>query len=369
MIVIPAYEPDDNFPQLVHGLRSLRTDLNVLVIDDGSGAAYAAVFAAVRAAGATVLSSAQNHGKGHALKLGFAEALRRYPGSDIVTADADGQHDVTDIIAIADHLDRAHDHPGAAMILGCRAFTGMVPLRSRVGNTMARQLFRVASGWALSDTQTGLRGIPHTMIPWLLTVPGARFEYEQQVLLRLRQSGFTARELEIKTVYLPGNPSSHFRPVADSLRVLAPVALFAASSLLAFLVDAAVLLVCTSVTGMLVPSIVAARLISATVNFAVNRRVVFARRGRGTLRRQIVQYGVLALMLLASNIVWMSYLTDAGVPLWLAKLLTEVVLFVTSYGVQRGVIFASDRAVDPGLPENERVTHMVHIGSSGSLRV
>ena len=369
LILIPAYEPDATLPQLVNDLLALRPDLGVLVIDDGSGNAYAPIFTAVTAAGASVITSAQNHGKGHALKLGFAEAMRSYPGSDVVTADADGQHAIADIIAVSEDLDRQHGQSDAAMILGCRDFSGSVPLRSRVGNTIARRLFRVASGWALSDTQTGLRGIPHAMFPWLLPVSGERCEYEQQVLLRLRQAGFTAREREITTVYRPGNPSSHFRPVVDSLRVLAPVALFAASSLLAFLVDAAVLLVCTSLTGMLVPSIVIARFISASVNFAVNRRVVFARRGRVALRRQIVQYAFLALLLLASNIVWMSFLTDSGVPLWLAKLVTEAVLFLTSYGVQRGVVFASGRAEEPSLPENERATHMVHIGSSGSLRV
>lgn len=367
--MIPAYEPDDTFPQMVHDLLSRRTDLKILVIDDGSGSAYAPIFTAVSAVGASVLTSTRNHGKGHALKLGFTEVMQRYPGSDIVTADADGQHDITDILAVAEQLDREHDRPGAAMILGCRAFTGSVPLRSRVGNTIARHLFRIASGWGLSDTQTGLRGIPHTMLPWLLTVSGERFEYEQQVLLRLRSAGFTARELEIKTVYLPGNLSSHFRPIVDSLRVLAPVALFAASSLLAFLVDTAVLFLCTSLTGLLIPSIIVARLTSATVNFIVNRRLVFARRGRGALPREILQYVALALVLLASNIVWMSFLTDAGVPLWLAKLLTEGVLFVTSFGIQRGVIFAPGRTPDSALPENERVTHMVRIGSSGSLRV
>ena len=40
---------------------------------------------------------------------------------------------------------------------------------------------------------------------------------------------------------------------------------------------------------------------------------------------------VLAVALLASNIVWMSALTAFGVPLVLAKIITEIVLFVTSY--------------------------------------
>ncbi|UOQ60804.1 bifunctional glycosyltransferase family 2/GtrA family protein [Leucobacter rhizosphaerae] len=365
LILIPAYEPGDALPALVRALRAGRPEAAVLIVDDGSGPAYAHVFAAARDAGAAVLVSSRNHGKGHALKLGFAEAERTHPGADVVTADADGQHEVGDILAIADELDRSRGREDAAMVLGCRAFTGAVPLRSRLGNAVARRLFRAAAGWALSDTQTGLRGIPHRMLPWLRTVPGERFEYEQQVLLRLRRAGFGARELPIRTVYLQHNPSSHFRPVRDSLRVLAPIARFAASSLLAFVVDAAVLAVLLGITGLLVPSIVIARLTSASVNFAVNRRVVFQRRGRGALGRQIVQYSLLAILLLASNIVWMSFLTDAGVPLWIAKLTTEAVLFATSYGVQRGVVFAGPREPEAAFPENERVTHMDRIATSG----
>jgi hypothetical protein len=41
---------------------------------------------------------------------------------------------------------------------------------------------------ALADTQTGLRGFPAHLLPWLLRVPGDRYEYElQQLLLAVRE--------------------------------------------------------------------------------------------------------------------------------------------------------------------------------------
>ena len=367
LILIPAYEPSEALPRLVRALRSARPTLRVLVVDDGSGPAFREVFAAAVGQGAQLVTTRDNHGKGSALKLGFAEVHRRWEGEPVVTADADGQHRVADVLAVADALERGG--PTGPLILGCRAFTGRVPARSRVGNAIARRLFRCASGWDLSDTQTGLRGIPVGMLAWMRTVPGARFEYEQQVLLRLRRAGYTARELPIRTVYLAGNTSSHFRPLVDSARVLAPVVRFAGSSLLAGAVDIAVLIIVQAFTGMLIPAIVLARLVSATLNFVVNRRVVFRRRGRAALGRQILQYVLLALVLLASNIVWMSFLTDAGVPLWVAKLVTEGVLFLTSYGVQRGVVFAPMPGPSAPFSENERTTHMLPIGTSGSLGV
>ena len=88
-------------------------------------------------------------------------------------------------------------------------------------------------------------------------------------------------------------------------------------------------------------------MLSGGVNFWVNRRVVFMRRGREGLARQATGYVLLAAVLLASNIVWMSYLTDIGVPLWIAKIATELVLFFTGYRVQKGTVFGPEREGAP----------------------
>ena len=354
ILLIPAFEPGARLVPLVREVRERDADLDVLVVDDGSGPRFAAVFDEARRAGAIVVHHDTNRGKGAALKTGFREVIQRWPGEDVVTADADGQHTVTDILRIADALrDDAAVHR-TGLVLGCRQFEGTVPLRSRLGNAVARRLFRAASGWSASDTQTGLRGIAAGMLPWLLTVPGERFEYETQMLLRLRGAGFDAREIAIETVYLDQNASSHFRPIVDSLRVTLPILLFAGSSFLAFLIDTAAVLVLSALlspwlASWLVVSIVGARLLSASVNFVVNRRLVFRRRGRRDALRHAVRYGVLALALLASNVVWMQALTGLGVPLVVAKIVTEGVLFITSYQAQRRFVFAA-RAVEPAAP-------------------
>ncbi|MDZ8200404.1 bifunctional glycosyltransferase family 2/GtrA family protein [Microbacterium sp. SSW1-59] len=337
-VLIPALEPGPRLPRLVDELLSVDPDLDVLVIDDGSGPGYDDLFSVVEDAGARVLRHPHNRGKGAALKTGFAEIARWAPEADVVTADADGQHRVDDILEVGRALRVDAAAGTSALILGCRDFGGDVPLRSRVGNAVSRGVFRLTAGWSLSDTQTGLRGLPAALLPWALSLPGDRFEYEQNMLLRSRSAGVLAREIPIETVYLEQNASSHFRPLVDSIRVMLPVALFAGSSLLAFFLDTALLLLLSATTGSLVVSIVAARIVSASVNFFVNRRLVFHRRGRGR-GREAMRYGVLAVVLLASNIVWMDALTGVGIPLLAAKLITEAVLFLTSYGVQRSVVF------------------------------
>lgn len=354
-VLIPAYEPGPRLRMLIAELRGADPDLEIVVVDDGSGPAFAEVFAAAGDAGALVLAHPTNRGKGAALKTGLAHIARNDPDADVVTADADGQHTPADVCRVADALRTDAETGRSALVLGVRGFDGAVPLRSRVGNAAARGLFRMATGRRVSDTQTGLRGIPADRVAWALSVPGEGFEYEQRMLLRLAPDQVSTHEVPIDTVYLDDNASSHFRPMRDSLRVLLPVLLFAASSLAAFVVDTLGLLVLQALTGWLVPSIIAARVLSATANFVVNRRVVFRARG-GPMHGQAVRYAVLALALLASNIAWMSFLTDNGLALLPAKVVTEGVLFILSYGVQRSLVFPRMDADAFGGPPVSRPT-------------
>jgi putative flippase GtrA len=171
-------------------------------------------------------------------------------------------------------------------------------------------------------------------------VRGDRYEYELRALLDATRAGRRIVEVDVATVYLHDNASSHFRPVADSLRVWAPLLRFAASSLGSAAVDVVALLVLHALTGSLLAAVVGARLLSAGVNFSVNRRLVFAG-GRGVpLRAAVVRYAALAVVLLAASYGLLALLTGLGLPLLAAKVGTDAALVATSYEVQRRVVFA-----------------------------
>ena len=337
IVLVPAYEPDHRLVVLIRLLRASAPHLTVVVVDDGSGPAFGDLFDEVAAHGCTVLRHPENLGKGAALRTGFAHAVRHHPGADVVCADCDGQHTLVDVLRVAEQVAATR-----ATVLGVRGFTGVVPLRSRVGNAVTGRLFALATGHRLRDTQTGLRGYPADRLPWLLRVPGERFEYELAVLLRTVRERRPVVEVPISTVYLEENTSSHVRPVLDSVRVSVPLLLFAASSLLAFAVDTAALLVVHALTGSLLVSVVAARGISSVTNFVTNRRVVFPRSDL-PWRAAAVRYFALALALLGANYLLMAALTGTGLPLLAAKVVTEVVLFVSSYAVQHRLVFAAWR--------------------------
>jgi len=217
VVLIPAYEPDQHLVDIVAELRRQAPTWQVVVVDDGSGARHSTVFTMVAALGATVLTHDRNRGKGAALKTGFAWVRGHAPGETVVCADADGQHLVHDIVRVASAV-----HPGT-MVLGGRTFSGTVPARSRFGNTVTRHVFRALSGVSVYDTQTGLRAYPHELLAWLCSVPGERFDYEFQTLLRACTARVLIVEVEIETVYDLHRRSSHFRTVRDSVQIYAPL--------------------------------------------------------------------------------------------------------------------------------------------------
>ena len=336
VVLIPAYKPDERLAVLVARLRGARRDCAVLVVDDGSGPQYAPFFSAARARGAEVVSSPVNQGKGQALRTGLAHAAGTWPDADVVCADADGQHTPSDIEAVAARV-RETGH----MTLGVRRFTGPVPLRSRIGNEVTALLFRGATGWRLGDTQTGLRGYPAGQLAWLQEVPGDRYEYELSALLRAHELGMAVEQVEIATVYEPGNTSSHFRPVQDSARIYAPLLRFMGASLASFGIDWLGVMVIFAMTGNLLAAVVGARLVSGTANFFMNRRVFKAR--RGTVVRTAVRYAILAVSLMAASYVALKALTAIGIPLGIAKILGDGAIYVASYVAQRRLVFKERR--------------------------
>ena len=331
-VVVPAYQPDARLVGLVDDLHEALPGCRVLVVDDGSGPDYAAVFAQARSQGAVVVTHQVNSGKGQALRTGLARAATTWPGADVVCADADGQHTPADIRAVATRV-RTTGH----MTLGVRRFTGRVPLRSRVGNTATALLFAGAIGWRLRDTQTGLRGFPAGELAWLQTVPGDRYEYELSQLLEAHERGLAVEEVEIATVYEPGNTSSHFRPVQDSARIYAPLLRFIGASLASFVIDWVGVVVLMALSGNLLTSVVVARIISGTANFFLNRRVFRAQ--AGTVGRTAVRYLGLALVLLAASYLMLRVLTGLGLGVGTAKLVGDGTVYVVSYLAQRHLVF------------------------------
>ena len=91
LAVVPAYNEQASVGRTVRELQESYSDLDIVVVDDGSVDETAR---AAQRAGALVCQLPYNLGVGGAMRAGYRYALRH--GYDVaVQVDADGQHDPT----------------------------------------------------------------------------------------------------------------------------------------------------------------------------------------------------------------------------------------------------------------------------------
>ena len=334
-VIIPAYRPGAELLSLVQALTA-RAVPAVIVVDDGSGAAYGDSFAQAAALpGVHLVRHPANQGKGAALKSGIRYVLATFPGlTGVVTADADGQHDAADVVRIAETLLAEPD----ALILGARTFSGEVPWRSRFGNVLTRTVLRAAIGSKLADTQTGLRGVPAAMAAQLPAIAANGYEFELEMLMAAHRSGVRIVEQPIRTIYEAGNPQSHFSPIVDSMKIYFVLLRFASVSLVTAALDNLIFFFAYHATGHILGSQALSRSLAAAFQYGAVRRPVF--HSERSHRQVLPKYLVLLVASGAASYAGIRALVATlGIGAVPAKLIVETILFFGNFVVLRGFIF------------------------------
>jgi glycosyltransferase involved in cell wall biosynthesis len=150
LAIVPAWNEQDAVGQTIKDLRNTRPDLDILVVDDGSGDRTAAV---AHEAGAIVCQLPFNLGVGGAMRTGYRYAVRH--GYDVaVQVDADGQHDPAFLDKLIAGLDDAD------VVIGAR-FAGegdyqVGLLRGLAMRLLAGTLTRLTKA-RLTDVTSGFR--------------------------------------------------------------------------------------------------------------------------------------------------------------------------------------------------------------------
>lgn len=212
-ILIPTFNPDGNLLPIVRDLQKLGN--KIIVVNDGSDTRFLNDFNSLKESGITVLGHNKNLGKGCALKTGFEYYISSHPdGLGLITVDDDGQHCIADIIEIRNLLKEKPE----AFILGCRNFSkAAVPFKNKLGNLITIKFFKLACGFSISDTQTGLRAIPLSFMKKIIKLPGKHFDFEMEMLINAK--GMDIIEYPIKTIYFKYK-KSHFNAIKDSFKIL-----------------------------------------------------------------------------------------------------------------------------------------------------
>lgn len=338
VILIPAYNPG---PELVDYVRRLsEKDFEaVLVVNDGSAAAHAPIFNGLALIPkVTVIKHATNLGKGMALKTGLNYAHSNFENAiGVVTADADGQHHLDDVLLVAGALVR---NP-SSLVMGARQFDAKVPARSRWGNTLTKILYRVLIGGRLSDTQSGLRGIPRDLIPKLLKVSSYGYEFELDMLLLCQHNDVPVVEQPIRTIYIEENRSSHFNPLFDSMKIYFVLFRAVIVSLMTVALDTAIFIPLYYVSQHLFVSHSIGRFVGMAFQYSAAKKFVFYSDKENA--KAFPQF-VLLVATLGAIAYWLMrlFIDRYGIAVPQAKIMAEALIYMIGFTVQRDFIF-SDR--------------------------
>lgn len=337
-ILIPAYQPRHNLRDIIHNIVELSPILrSIVVVDDGSTLEESRLTLdkLKNPPKITVIHNDTNMGKGAALKAGMRQLLPSLrEGEVIVTADADGQHLPADIVAVAEH---ALKHQQSTF--GCRAFKGYIPLRSRIGNTLISISLRMLTGVAVKDTQTGLRALTEKDCRKILHLPGEGYEYEFNCLIHLIKTIPKGPiQFPITTVYEPSNPTSHFNPVFDSLKIYFTFLRYVSVSFVAAIIDVSIFTTLTLLHINTLPALLISRTLSLPVYFMGMRNQVFKKR-----RAMMLPFlGTCGLVVVNIIYLWqlIEFLNQVfDIYRWVAMVIGSTIFFVCNFLIQNYLLY------------------------------
>ena len=346
VFLIPSLDPDEKMPTYVKELVEAGAK-HILVVNDGSSDLAQKYFDEIMTLnGIIVLKHDVNRGKGAALKTGFKYVLENMSGiKGIVTADADGQHATDDTMNVAYRLLETNN-----VVFGTRNFNEeIVPFKSRNGNKITTMVFKLLYGKKVNDTQTGLRGLPIDFIPKCIELIGDRFEYEIMMLIQIVKEKRKIIEEPIRTIYFESNRATHFNTFKDSYRIykvmFSTFLKFASSSLISSTLDIVLYTLLfnlvfkdLSARNAILFSTAVARIVSALVNFIINKTKVF--KSNDNYFITMIKYTILAICQMTASwlCVYLIY-SILHINTSIIKIIVDVLLFFLSYRIQQKWVF------------------------------
>ncbi len=209
-VLIPVYNNPETIRDVV--VNTLKYHPHVLVIDDGSETEVSGLLTGLEV---TVVRHSKNRGKGVAILTGTAKA-DEMGYTHIITIDADGQHDPSDLPAFVSAIGEKPD----SIIVGTRDFEkANVPGSSVFGRKFSNFWLRVQTGRSVEDTQSGFRAYPVSVIK-AIRLYEKHYSFEVEILVKAIWAGITVREIDVNVYYPPEDKRvSHFLKFRDNLRI------------------------------------------------------------------------------------------------------------------------------------------------------
>ncbi len=199
LIIIPAYNEQEHIGRLLDQLAEAEISevADVLVMNDASEDRTSAV---ARAHHANVVSHVYHLGYGAGLQIGYKYAVR-HKYKYVIQMDADGQHDVCNILPIYRAL-TTPDESGRLpdIVLGSRFVKGSVsfPISrpKKIAISYFRMLIHLLTGKTVLDPTTGLQGLN-----WRTFLLYSKFDQfddcypDANVIVRMLLLGYQIKEI------------------------------------------------------------------------------------------------------------------------------------------------------------------------------
>jgi glycosyltransferase involved in cell wall biosynthesis len=204
LVVIPAWNEEASIASVVQEVRRTLTEVDVLVVDDGS---LDLTGVRAREAGAVVARLPYNLGVGGAMRLGFRYAVE-HDYDTVVQIDADGQHDPAFVPQLLDRITA-----GADLVIGAR-FAGVGEYQARgprrwAMTVLSRVLSRLA-GTRLTDTTSGMRASSRPLVELFAThYPVEYLGDTVETLAMAARRGFRIEQVPVAMRVRAGGKPSH----------------------------------------------------------------------------------------------------------------------------------------------------------------
>ena len=206
VVFIPAWNEEQNLPDVLRALHAELPDADVLVVDDGSTDGTADV---AREHGATVLSLDGNRGLPIGIAAGYNWALERgyaYCGR----VDADGQHPAEGALPAprAREGGRVRRRRRLALRLRrrVRAYRYRPSGARRLGTAALRRAMALVLRRPFADATSGLYAVNAKALP-LLAVPFTTEAPEVEALIRIVDAGLRLEEVPVNMAARAGGES------------------------------------------------------------------------------------------------------------------------------------------------------------------
>lgn len=225
LIIIPAYNEEQSLGAVLDGLKApeIAAIADVLVMDDASSDHTDDV---ARAHGAKCITHVFNLGYGSGLQVGYKYAIRE-GYQYVIQMDADGQHDVCNVLHIWEKLTQGPAEERPDIVLGSRYMEGSEKYDSgalkRLAYSWFRFLIRRMTGKTIVDPTTGLQGLSRSTLRFYSRYKHFDDKYpDANMLVQMLLLGYRVEQIPAVMHYRTQGTSMHsgvWKPMMYMLRV------------------------------------------------------------------------------------------------------------------------------------------------------